>query len=87
VLDLYGLGELQERLGRLVARRELHALGDLVGHELLGEVAIQAESWDEAAAAIRERYDGLLARVSLYTPPNLPRDERELARLVERLRG
>ena len=87
VLELYGLGDLQERLARLVPRGEVEEMASLVPPELLREVAVEAADWDEAAAAIRARYDGLLDRVAIYEPPSFPERDGDVARLVAALRG
>jgi alkanesulfonate monooxygenase SsuD/methylene tetrahydromethanopterin reductase-like flavin-dependent oxidoreductase (luciferase family) len=81
VLEVHGAGDLQERLARLVAVGDFARVGDAVGDELLAELVIEADSWPDAAAAIRERYDGVLDRVSLYSPPNPPQGE-ELTRFL-----
>ncbi|HZR91112.1 MAG TPA: TIGR03617 family F420-dependent LLM class oxidoreductase [Gaiellaceae bacterium] len=66
VLDTHGRGELSERLHRLQARGEVAAMAAAVDDELLGEVAVGASSWPEAARRLRERYAGLLDRVGVY---------------------
>jgi hypothetical protein len=57
-----------------------------VPDELLAEVAVHADSWEDAAHAIGERYRGLVERVSIYTPPNAP-DDAEIRAMVEILDG
>lgn len=66
VFEAHGRGELTDRLHRLMARGELEAMAREIDDELLGEMAVVARSWDEAAAEIRRRYEGLLDRVGVY---------------------
>lgn len=67
VLDVHGWGEVNEKLRRLAARGKWDEMPALVNDELLNAVAIIAPR-EELPARIKERYAGLLDRVSLYLP-------------------
>lgn len=68
-LEQAGFGDLNPRLHALMAEGDHEGLLRAVPDELIGEVAVVAGTWEEAAAAARARYDGLLDRVSLYSLP------------------
>ena len=67
VLDVHGWGEVNPKLGRLAARGKWDEMPALVTDEMLDAVAIVAPL-EEIPARIKERYAGLLDRVSLYLP-------------------
>ncbi len=67
VLDVHGWGETNEKLGRLAARKKWNEMPALITDEMLNAVAIIAPP-EQVAAQIRERYAGLLDRVTFYMP-------------------
>lgn len=66
VLDLHGLGELHEELHARSRAGDWDAMTAAVDDEVLRTFAIVAEP-TQVGAAIRERYGGLVDRISLYT--------------------
>jgi probable F420-dependent oxidoreductase len=66
VFESHGWGELTDRLHRLMARGDVEAMTEAIDDDVLGEFAVVAESWEEALAEIRRRYDGILDRVGVY---------------------
>jgi probable F420-dependent oxidoreductase len=67
VLEHHGWGELQEELNRLSKQGEWSAMGELVDDDMLNTFAVVAEP-DRLAAALLERWGGLVDRVSFYAP-------------------
>ncbi|MCS6883460.1 MAG: LLM class F420-dependent oxidoreductase [Oscillochloridaceae bacterium] len=67
VLDCHGWGEVGERLSQLAAQQRWADMPGLVSDEMLATFAVEA-SPGELGAALRQRYDGLLDRISLYMP-------------------
>jgi hypothetical protein len=49
-----------------MARGDFAAMAAAIDDEVLAEFAVLAESWDDAAGQVKERYDGLLDRVGVY---------------------
>lgn len=74
VLETHGRGELSGELHRLLARGELATAAAAIDDDLLGEVAVVAADWEAAARQLRERYAGLVDRVSLYRSTSQPAD-------------
>jgi probable F420-dependent oxidoreductase len=76
VLELHGWGALADELHALsVGRREdkWTAMRDLVDDEVLGTFAVVAGP-DDVAAHVRQRYDGLVDRFSVYASYPAPLD-------------
>ena len=67
VLETHGWGNIGEQLSRLARAQRWHAMGALVGEDLLAAFAVEAPP-DELGAAVRDRYGGLVDRVSFYLP-------------------
>jgi probable F420-dependent oxidoreductase len=67
VLDLHGWGKIGEELGSLAARGKWDEMPGLISDEML-EAFVLIGSWDDIAAKMRAKYDGLLDRVGLYRP-------------------
>ncbi|MCO6453083.1 MAG: TIGR03617 family F420-dependent LLM class oxidoreductase [Caldilineales bacterium] len=67
VLEHHGWGELSGELGRLAVRQRWADMPALIGDEMLDVFAIES-TWAEVGAAIRQRYQGLLDRFTLYLP-------------------
>ncbi len=67
VLEAHGRAALGEQLHRLMARGDAAAMAAAIDDELLGELAVSAGSWDEAGRLARERCEGVLDRVGIYS--------------------
>jgi probable F420-dependent oxidoreductase len=66
VFEIYGRGELSDRLHALMMRGDVEAMAAMIDDEMLQEFAVVAGSWEEAVVEIRRRYDGLLDRIGIY---------------------
>jgi probable F420-dependent oxidoreductase len=66
VFAVHGHEELTVRLHRLMARGDIERMAAAIPDDLLGEIAVYGATWEEAAARLLDRYDGLLDRVSVY---------------------
>jgi probable F420-dependent oxidoreductase len=67
VLEAHGWEEVGERLGKLAREKKWREMPDLITDEMLAAFAVEAAP-DEIGGALKERYDGLIDRVSLYLP-------------------
>jgi probable F420-dependent oxidoreductase len=67
VMELHGWGEIATRLSGLASRGQWSDMPGLISDEMLKEFCIQANE-DRLAGAIRERYDSLADRITLYLP-------------------
>jgi probable F420-dependent oxidoreductase len=67
VLEAHGWEDVGERLGKLARDRRWDEMPDLVTDEMLDAFTVETAP-DEVGAALRERYEGLIDRVTLYTP-------------------
>ena len=84
VLDLYGWGDLHDRLHRLSLENGWAQMPALIDDEVLGEFAVVAEP-DEVGVAIRERYGALADRVSFSTDYGF--DDATWERVLTDIRG
>jgi probable F420-dependent oxidoreductase len=66
VLQIHGWGATGDRLSAMASRGRWAEMPQQITDEMLNEVAILAEGDDELAGRIKERYSGLLDRVTLY---------------------
>ncbi len=73
VLELHGWVDLQPELRRLSLRGEWDAMTGLIDETMLAEIAVVAPV-DELAAAIRQRCAGVIDRVTVGLPPQLPEE-------------
>jgi len=64
VLDLHGWGELADQLNSLSRRRAWAEMTALISDEVLETFAVTGD----VAAGLRERFGGLVDRISLYPP-------------------
>jgi probable F420-dependent oxidoreductase len=80
VLALHGWEDLQGELAQLVRTGDTSAMLDLVDNNILSTFAIVAEP-DEVARAIRERFDGIVQRISVYEPH--ANDQRVISSILE----
>ncbi|NUQ38252.1 MAG: TIGR03617 family F420-dependent LLM class oxidoreductase [Caldilineales bacterium] len=67
LFDFHGWGDLSAQLGRLAARQRWEEMPALISDEIIDAVAITG-AWEEIGPRIRQRYAGLLDRVTLYLP-------------------
>jgi len=85
VLALHGWEEAGEALSGLARRGRWTEMAALVTPEMIEAFAI-VESWDGLADRLRERYEGVLDRVSVYRPFGDPADEPRWRQLITSLR-
>jgi probable F420-dependent oxidoreductase len=86
VLDVHGWGELSARLGRLAAQGEWQKMPAEISDEMVDTFSVSGAP-DEITAKVKERYDGLLDRISPYFPPRTPQDRERWRGLVRGLQG
>ena len=67
VLEAHGWEDVGERLGAMAREKKWREMPALVTDEMLATFAVEAAP-DELGAALRERYTGLIDRVTLYVP-------------------
>ena len=67
VLEAHGWEGVGERLGKLARDKQWNEMPRLISDEMLYAFAIEAPP-DEAGSALKERYEGLIDRIALYTP-------------------
>src|SRR5829696_2478913 len=67
VLEAHGWEEVGERLGTMAREKKWREMPALITDEMLAEFAVEAAP-DEIGPALKERYEGLIDRVSLYLP-------------------
>ena len=77
VLELHGWGDLADRLNQLSRRQAWAEMAGLIGDDVLDTFAVGGD----VARGLRERFTGLVDRLSFYTPyevdPELLRELRE----------
>jgi probable F420-dependent oxidoreductase len=84
VLELHGWGDLQDELNRMSKEGRWKDMGDLIDDEILGTFAV-VSPLDTVVDRLRERWDGLLHRLSFYAPYDLEPDE--LTKLIATLKS
>lgn len=67
VLDVHGWGAVNEKLGALAARGKWDEMPPLITDEILNTVALVAPV-EQVPARIKQKYAGLLDRVTFYAP-------------------
>ena len=67
VLDAHDWGAVNQQLGALAARGKWDEMPALITDDILNEVAIVAPQ-EQVPAKIKERYAGLLDRITFYAP-------------------
>jgi probable F420-dependent oxidoreductase len=80
VLELHGLEAVADRLWQMSRSGEWDAMTGLVTDDLLHEFAVEAPI-ESLPAALHQRFDGLLDRVLMYAPYEVPADLWQDARL------
>jgi alkanesulfonate monooxygenase SsuD/methylene tetrahydromethanopterin reductase-like flavin-dependent oxidoreductase (luciferase family) len=73
-LEYHGYGSLGQELSRLMRRGDIAAMAPRIPYALLEDVAMVA-SPEDLPVKLRQRYEGVLQRVSLYFP--IPSDDDE----------
>jgi probable F420-dependent oxidoreductase len=68
VMELHGWNDIAEKLSAHAARGEWGDMPALISDDILREFMVESASPSELAAAIKERYNGIGDRVSLYIP-------------------
>lgn len=71
IFELHGWGELTDRLKPLVRSGDIDAMVAAIDDDVVQAFAVVADSWSDAAAAVRRRYAGVLDRVSFYGLQNM----------------
>jgi probable F420-dependent oxidoreductase len=67
VLEAHGWEEVGERLGKLARDKKWDEMPKLITGEMLDAFCVEAAP-DEIGPALKERYEGLIGRVTLYVP-------------------
>jgi probable F420-dependent oxidoreductase len=67
VLETHGWEEVGEKLGTMAREKKWREMPALVTDEMLAAFAVEAAP-NELGSALKERYEGLIDRVSLYLP-------------------
>jgi probable F420-dependent oxidoreductase len=67
VLEAHGWEEVGERLGKFARDKKWDQMPGLITNEMLDAFCVEAAP-DEVGPALKERYEGLIDRVALYTP-------------------
>lgn len=81
-----GLGDLAAELSRLSKEQRWHAMAERISDDVLEEWVVVA-TYDELAATIRSRFDGLVDRVEVGIPVASPEDRESLSRIVAELQS
>lgn len=84
VLELHGWGRVGEELGSLAARGNWAEMPQLITDEML-ETFVVIGSWNDIAAKLHAKYDGLLDRVGLYRPFVPGAEDEQWRQLVKRM--
>jgi probable F420-dependent oxidoreductase len=84
VLDLHGWGKVGEELGSLAARGKWDEMPKLITDEML-ETFVLIGGWDDIAAKLHAKYDGLLDRVGLYRPYASGAEDEPWQQLINRM--
>lgn len=82
VLEIHGWADTGERLSTLAARGKWVEMPEQITDEMLDEIAVVARNDEELVSRIKERYTGLLDRISLYSSFESGQDSTRWRRLV-----
>jgi hypothetical protein len=66
---MHGYGAVNARLHELMAAGDIAGMTAAVPDELLDDFAVVGDTWEDVAASVRKRYEGVLDRASLYVLP------------------
>ncbi len=86
VLAAHGWEAVGSELHRKSLEDGWKGMASLITDEMLGEVAVSG-TYETIGKKLRERYTGLLDRISLYQPYESPGDEARCAALVREFKG
>ncbi len=81
VLETHGWSDVGEKLSSLAAHKEWGAMSEQITDEMLEQFCV-ITSADNLANAIKARYEGLLDRITLYTPFEVGQDTDRWKELV-----
>lgn len=81
VMETHGWGDVGEKLSSLAAHKEWGAMAEQITDEMLEQFCVFA-SPENLANAIKARYEGLLDRITLYTPFEVGQDTERWKELV-----
>ena len=81
VMETHGWGDVGEKLSNMAARKEWGAMSEQITDEMLEQFCV-ITSADKLANAIKTRYEGLLDRITLYTPFEVGQDTGKWQELV-----
>ncbi|MBZ5567917.1 MAG: TIGR03617 family F420-dependent LLM class oxidoreductase [Acidobacteriia bacterium] len=84
VLAAHGWEGITPELHDKSLQGDWKGMAALITDEMLSTIAVTG-TWDTIGSQLRERYAGLLDRVALYTPYDVPLDESRLSRLAQQL--
>lgn len=73
VMDLHGWGDIADQLSACARRQQWNDMPALVSEDMLAECVVEG-TWDDLGDKLRTRYQGIAARLSLYTPFTLRSD-------------
>jgi probable F420-dependent oxidoreductase len=76
VLELHGWGDLQSELNTLSKTGEWEAMGELIDDDVLNAFSVVATPQD-VGVVVRERFDDVIRRFSIYAPYALADGARE----------
>ena len=82
VLETHGWGEVGEKLSSMAAHKQWGEMAEQISDEMLQEFCVIAPA-DELALALKQRYDGILDRITLYTPYEPGQDTEKWKALVK----
>ncbi len=68
VMEIHGWGETGETLSNMAAHKRWGEMPALVTDEMLDQFAVIADKPEDLPARIKQRYEGLLDRITFYTP-------------------
>ncbi len=84
VLEVHGFEEVAVRLHEMSLKGQWDRMTNLITDEIFDTFAV-AVGYDEVAAAVKERYDGLLNEVVFGMDTTAPGDERQLRKIIREL--
>ena len=85
VLETHGFQEVGVRLHEMSLKGQWEEMTELISDEILDTFAVAVE-YDEVAAAVKERYDGLLNDVVFGMDVASPDDELQLKKIIAELK-
>ena len=86
VLDVHGWGDLCARLGEKAAKGKWDEMANEITDEML-EVYCVSGTFDNIAARIKDRYEGLLDRFAFYFPYRPGTDDEQWTRIIKDFNG